>query len=180
MKTAIYLRLSLLIPILVWGVCLLVFILASTAPVNEFVSNSSTTPATAIFVFFGFYTFGIVVWFFPYLLLSLLLLALSFIAKVGITMKIFALSPIAMTILTITLLNLVALGTSGDSTVWSNRLVKDQDFISFNLLSLVLSLIWGYICVGIGFSLYKLLRHLRIIRDEANTQILLTPISQHG
>jgi uncharacterized membrane protein YciS (DUF1049 family) len=180
MKTAIYLRLSLLIPILVWGGCLLFFLIASTPPINEFVSNQSTTPMTSMFVFFGFYTFGIVFWFFPYLLLSLILLASSFSTKAGITMKIFALSPIAMTMLTITLLNLVALGTSGDSTILSNPLVQDQDFISFNMLSLVFSLIWGYICVGIGFGLYKLLRHLRIIRDEENTESQLRPISQHG
>jgi hypothetical protein len=77
-------------------------------------------------------------------------------------------------------LNLVALGTSGASTISSNPLVKDQDFISFNMLSLVLSLIWGYICVGIGFGLYKLLRHLRIMRDEKNPESQLSPISQHG
>jgi len=180
MKAAIYLRLSLLIPILVWGVCLLFFIIASTSPINEFVSSQSATPANTIFVFLGFYTFGIVIWFFPYLLLSLILLAVSFIAKVGITMKIFALSPIAMTILTITLLNLLVLGTSGDSMILSSPLVKDQDFISFNLLSLIFSLIWGYICVGIGLGLYKLLQHLRIIRNEENTELQLSPISQHG
>ena len=179
MKTAMYLRLALLIPILVWGVCLLFFIIASTAPINEFASSESTT-TTPMFVFFGFYTFGIVFWFFPYLLLSQLLLALSFITKAGTTLKIFALSPIAMTILTITLLNLVALGTSGDSAILSNPLVKDQDFISFNMLSLVLSLIWGYICVGIGFGLYKLLQYLRIMRDEVNTTTPLTSIGQHG
>jgi len=179
-KTATYLRLSLVIPILVWGVCLLFFIVASIPPINEFGSSQSTTPMTSMFVFFGFYTFGIVFWFFPYLLLSLILLALSFITKAGITMKVFALSPITMTILTITLLNLLALGTSGDSTILSNPLVKDQDFISFNMLSLLFSLIWGYICVGIGFGLYKLFQHLRIIRDEETTESQLRPISQHG
>jgi hypothetical protein len=133
-----------------------------------------------MFVFFGFYAFGIVFWFFPYLLLSLILLALSFITKAGITMKIFALSPIAMTILTITLLNLLALGTSDDSTILSSSLLKNQDFISFNMLSLIFSLVWGYICVGIGFGLYKLLQHLRIIRDEENAESQLRLISQHG
>jgi hypothetical protein len=32
---------------------------------------------------------------------------------------------------------------------------------------LAFSLIWGYVCVGIGFGIYKLLQHLQIIRDEA-------------
>jgi hypothetical protein len=179
MKLAIYLRLSLLIPLLVWGVCLLFFIIASIPPINEFAFSESTT-TNALFMFIGFYTFGIVIWFFPYLLLSLILLVLSFIAKAGITMKIFALSPIAMTILTIALLNLVALGTSGDSTMLSNPLVKDQDFVSFNLLSLGFSLLWGYICVGIGLGLYKLLRHLRIIRAAESPESRFRPISQHG
>jgi hypothetical protein len=65
MKTALYLRLSLLIPIFIWGVCLLFLIIARA---------------------------------FPYLLLSLILLSLRFVVQGWATIKIFALSPVVMTI----------------------------------------------------------------------------------
>ena len=170
MKTATYLRLSLLIPILVWGVCLLFLIVASASPMSEqLLSSKLTTITDLIFLFFAFYVFGIIIWVIPYFLLSLILLFLSFRVQARAAMKVFALSPLAMTILTIAVLDLMAIGFStGDGAILSNSFGRDQDFISFNILVLALSLVWGYICVGIGFGIYRLLQHSRIIRDEEN------------
>jgi hypothetical protein len=165
MKTATYLRLSLLIPILVWGVCLLFLIVASTSPMNELISSKLTTITDLIFPFFGFYVFGIIIWVFPYLLLSLILLFLSFRVQARAAMKAFALSPVAMTVLTIAVINLLATGASGEGSNLSNSLIRDQDFISLNILVLTFSLIWGYICVGMGFGIYKLLQRSRTISD---------------
>ena len=66
--------------------------------------------------FLAFYVFGIIFWFLPYALLSLILLVLSFISQARVTMKVFALSPLAMTLLTIAAVNLFALGADGDGT----------------------------------------------------------------
>ena len=170
MKTATYLRLSLLIPILVWGVCLLFLIVASASPMNELISSKLTTITDLIFPFFAFYVFGIIIWVFPYLLLSLILLFLSVRVQARAAMKAFALSPVAMTVLTIAVINLLATGASGEGSNLSNSLIRDQDFISLNILVLTFSLIWGYICVGMGFGIYKLLQRSRIISDEGNIE----------
>ena len=95
-------------------------------------------------------------------------------------MKGFALSPIAMTMLTVSLVNLLAIGTSGDGVILSNPAVKDQDFISFNILVFALSLIWGYICVGIGFGIYKLLKQIGLIKDRGCIEAELRSINQYG
>jgi hypothetical protein len=179
MKTATYLRLSLLIPILVWGVCLLFLIVASASTVNEPVFSKLTAITDLVFLFFSFYVFGMIIWFFPYLVLSVILLFLSVRVQARVAMKAFALSTIAMTILTIAVLDLMAMGTSGDGTILSNSLIRDQDFISFNILVLTLSLIWGYICVGIGFGIYKLLQRSRTIRDEWNIESASRLINQY-
>jgi hypothetical protein len=179
MKTGTYLRLSLLIPFLVWGVCLLFLIVASTFPANELVSSKLTTITDLVFLFFMFYVFGIILWFFPYLLLSLILLFLSVRVQARAALKAFALSPIAMTILTIAVLDLMATSASGDGAILSNSLAGDQDFISLNILALTFSLIWGYICVGIGFGIYKLLQRSRTIRDEGNIDSAARLVNQY-
>ena len=169
MKTATYLRFSLFIPILVWGVCLLFLIVASASPMNEqLLSSKLTTLTDLIFLFFAFYVFGIIIWFFPYLLLSVILLFLSFRVQARAAMKAFALSPITMTILAVAVLDLMAIGSSGDGTILSNSLVRDQDFMSLNISVLTFSLTWGYICVGIGLGIYRLLQRSRIIKHEGN------------
>lgn len=180
MKTATYLRMSLLIPFLVWGVCLLIVFLASASPMKELASRETTTLAGLVFLSLAFYALGIIIWVFPYLLLSLILLALSFLIQARVTMKVFALSPIAMTILTVSLVDLLALGSSEKGQILSNPLITDQDFISFNLFVLAFSLIWGYICVGLGFGSYKLLKQRNVIRDEVNTGAELRTIHQYG
>ena len=114
MKTNTYLRFSLLIPFLVWGVCLLFLMIASTAPLNELASGESGTIMDWIMQFLAFYVFGIVIWLFSYAVLALILLALSFISRARVTMKVFALSPLAMTLLTIAAVNLFTLGADGD------------------------------------------------------------------
>jgi hypothetical protein len=76
-KTATYLRFSLLLPFLVWGVCHLFLIAVTASPIDELMSGESTTIPGILYLFFAFYVLGIVLWFFPYLLLSLILLALS-------------------------------------------------------------------------------------------------------
>jgi hypothetical protein len=180
MKTTLYLRLSLLIPILVWGVCLLILIVASASPTNDLGPAHSMTIPNLIFLFFAFYVFGIIVWVFPYLLLSLILLALRFMAQGQATIKVFALSPIPMTILTMLSVNLLAMEASGDGMILSNPFVKDQNFIGFNILALLLSLIWGYICVGMGFGIYKLLKQRHLIKDEVHIESKLRSINPYG
>jgi len=177
-KTGTYLRFSLLLPFLIWGLCLLFMIAVTASPMDELISSESTTVAGILYIFFAFYALGIVFWFFPYLLVSLILLVLSFITRARTAIKAFAFSPILMTLLTITLLNLLTWHDAENGQILSNPLVKDQDFIYFNLMVLAFSLIWGYICVGIAFGIYKLLQHSQMIRDEV-ISIQASPIHQY-
>jgi len=141
---------------------------------DEVAYDSSTNIATILTIFFAFYIFGIIVWIFPYLLLALILFFLSFISRAKTTLKIFTFSPLAMTILTIATLNILALGTAGEGTMLSNPGIIDQDFISLNILGAAFTLIWGYICVGIGYGIYRLLQLRQIIRDQ---EIVVAPQS---
>jgi hypothetical protein len=176
---ATYLRLSLLLPFLVWGVCLLFVIAATASPIDELISGESTTLAGIIYLFFVFYVLGIILWIFPYLLLSLLLLTLSFITQARTAIKAFAISPAAMTILTMAVMNLLPWSDSGTGQALAGPVGMDRDFIYFNLLVFAFSLIWGYICVWMGFGIYKLLQHSRIIREDEVVEAELIPIKQY-
>lgn len=164
MKTTIYLRLSLLIPFVVWVIGLLVLMIMSKAPISEVAVSASTTIAGLLFVFLAFYVIGILIWIFPYMLLALILFLSSFINRAQVTMRVFVFSPIAMAILTLATLNLLALGPAGGSTFFSSA-TEIQDYTDFNLFVAIISLLWGYICVGIGFGVYKILQRLDTIKD---------------
>ncbi len=154
MKARTYVRLSLLIPLLVWGICLLFFIVAS-ASVTEPVSILSMSVFEWIGRFTAFYVFGIIGWILPYILLALLLLSLSFMWETRILIKVYAFSPIAMTLLTLAFVNLLVL-FPWDGTTSANLYAGFQDFTSINLFLAVVILAWSYICFGIGIGVYKL------------------------
>lgn len=175
MRTTTYLRWSLLIPFVVWGLCLLVFLLLGRLQG----SDNSIDPIErmsimdAVSLFLAFYIFGIIIWVIPYLLLGLILFFWSFIGKAQTMIKAFALSPFAMTLLTVAVLIILELGTySGGVPNSTGRF--DSTFGSASLLLAGAAFAWGYICVGIGYALYRLLKRREIIRDE---EILTAPQS---
>jgi hypothetical protein len=158
MKTTTYLRLSLLIPFLVWGVCVLLFAITNATPgTGGLVINS-------IIILFLFYVFGIIGWLLPYLLLSLLLLILSFKIRVQTLIKVFALSPIAMAVFIVLFVTLV-LGSGDTAAVSPDLATGAGEFFGAPVWFGIVTLVWGYLCVAIGFSIYKLLQRLQIIRD---------------
>jgi len=174
MKTTTYLRFSLLIPFVVWGFCLVVFFsLAGFLPLSY--GNGLSTPETLvenILLFVFYYVLGIFIWIFPYGLLALILFLWSFIGKPRTMLTIFALSPLAMTILTTAILIIMDLGEIGAEIPFSQPQRLDADFFSFNAQIAGISLAWGYICVGIGFAVYKMLQHLGYIKDETRAAVL--------
>jgi hypothetical protein len=99
MKTTTFLRLSLLIPFLVWGICVLFFIVLSVI--------------------------------------------------------------------------------SASSQDWdmfqANPLGGAENFFASPLWFVILTLLWGYICVGVGFGIYKILQRRGFIKDEAVTAPLPVP-----
>jgi hypothetical protein len=159
-KTATYLRVSLLIPFLVWGISLLLFVvMAGAMPERSGLAAFGEAANVADFgiLFLAFYVFGIVIWIIPYLLLGLILFFWSFIGQARTLIRGFALAPLAMVLLTISSMIVLDLGNQGQ---------VNQDFMSFNLLVLAVTLMWGYICVGIGYGIYRLIQRRGYIKDE--------------
>lgn len=161
MKTTTYLRFSLLIPFAVWGVCLLVIMATSAISMDQFVPEMPENISMGVAVFFSSYVIGIIFWIFPYILLASILFFSTFISQARTALKLFALSPLAMTLLTLATVIIISLSSSGTT---------DQGFSNFILFVVGLVMIWGYICVGIGYGIYRLLQRRGRIRDEEIVQ----------
>lgn len=168
MKTTTYLRLSLLIPFLVWGLFLLFFIIWSALdPNGPETSGTSVIPGLILWTIL-FYVFGILGWFLPYLLLSLILLVWSFRSRAEVLMKVLALSPVAMAILIVVFMSMLSIGSQDWNMFSSNSATNFENFFGSPVWFAILALVWGYICVGFGFGIYKLLKQRGIIKDETN------------
>lgn len=166
MKTNTYLRWSLLIPFLVWVLCLLFFLFANMTPMESLVFGQSNTIVELLVIFGAFYLFGIIIWILPYLLLSLILFFSSFIVAPRVMFRIYALSPFAMTLLSLALMNLLLHFNAEEGTFYSSSLFNLEEFMTSTLAIGGVSLLWGYVCVAIGYSIYRLLQRRGIIRDE--------------
>lgn len=170
MKTTTYLRLSLLIPFLVWGICVLFFILLSALKPAASEFMGSNVILGLLFWMVMFYVFGIIGWFLPYGLLSLILLIWSFRGPAKTLMRGFALSPLAMALLIVIFVSITSLG-SGNWDMFSYDTTENFEyFFGSNLWFVILTLTWGYLCVGLGYGLYRLLQRLGWIKVESDTE----------
>lgn len=176
MKTNTYLRWSLLIPILVWLLCLLFMIPASLIAFQDPTFGQSNSILDMLFAFAGVYLFGIILWIFPYLLLSLILFFSSFLGSPRVMIWLYALSPIAMTVLTLALMNIVLFAYVGVSAFPDMPVSSLQGYTESTLAVGGMALLWGYICVGIGYVIYKLLQFLEFIRDEQALEPVPQPL----
>lgn len=166
MKTTTFLRFSLLIPFLVWGICVLLFIFWSRLEGSDPTANESSVAGIMLWAML-FYVFGIIGWFVPYLLLALGLLVWSFRARAETLMKVFALSPLAMSVLIVIVLSVISAGSQDWGMFQANPLASAENFFASPLWFVFLTLLWGYICVGAGFGIYKILQRGGFIRDAA-------------
>jgi hypothetical protein len=175
MKTNTYLRWSLLIPFLVWILCLVFVIPASLITFQDPTFGQSNSISDVLFAFAGAYLFGIVLWVFPYLLLSLILFFSSFLGSPRLMIWLHALSPLAMTALTLALMNIFLFAYVGVSAFPDMPISSLQGYTESTLAVGGLSLLWGYICVCIGYGIYKLLQRRGFIRDEQALEPALQP-----
>ncbi len=176
MKTNTYLRWSLLIPILVWLLCLLFMIPASLITFQDPTLGQSNSILDLLFAFAGAYLFGIVLWIVPYLLLSLILFFSSLIGSPRVMITLCALSPLAMTALTLALMNIFLFGYVGVSAFPDMPISSLQGYTESTLAVGGLTLLWGYMCVCIGYGIYRLLQRRGIIREEQALEIALQPV----
>jgi hypothetical protein len=164
MKTKTYARLSLLLPFLLWGVCLFYSLATNSIAVKQPDSFLSTPIVDSITQFIVFYVFGIIFWLLPYLLLFTLLFGLTFKSQEKSLLRVFLLSPFAMAVLMIVEAAIFSLIWPDAADVPGSSFVSSMGlYIVFALMSLA----WGYICVGIGFGIYKLLQKGGVLRADA-------------
>jgi hypothetical protein len=177
MKTRTYARLALLIPLLIWVILLLVELLINAAIPADLRSNGSTTFFGVLEMFMMFYVIGILLWFLPYLVLSISMLLVSFKIRLETLQYLFILSPFAMAILAMLEATIVSLSAGGFALPSADLASNFKTSIEINLMMGILSLIWGYICVGLGFAGYKLLQRLGKINDEEKTNSVIMNIT---
>ncbi len=176
MKTKTYLRLSLLIPFLIWVFCLAIFIIWSKLFPNSSGMDGSEGILDIILLPLMFYVFGIIGWLLPYLLLASILFIWSFRSESEVLMKVFALSPLVMTILVLIVVNVLSIGDGGWSLSSPNPTVNASYILGSNALFGLLTLLWGYICVGIGYGIYRILQWQGFMKEEA--VITTAPLNQ--
>jgi hypothetical protein len=169
MKAKTYARLSLLLPIILWGICLLYSLAINSIAVQQPDSFLSIPIVDWIGQFIVFYLFGIIFWILPYILLSTILFVLTFKNQGKSLLYIFVLSPFAMAIL-------MMVEAAIFSLIWPDLSMDSLDTTfkgsaGFYIVFALFSLVWGYICVGIGFGVYKLLQYFNIINLERMPEV---------
>jgi hypothetical protein len=150
MKPKNFLRLTLLVPYILWGICLLIFYL--TSQITSAVWDIMLMPVRV-------YTFGIILWFIPYTLLALGLLIWSRNKSTKAIYRIYSISPFLLLIFMI-LESIVVSMNTGEMVDGMKSTLATSLFLGG------LSLVFGYICVGIAAGLYKLLRTKNFIKEE--------------
>ena len=170
MKTRTYARLALLIPLLIWVIFLLVELLINAVIPDDLRPDGPTSLFGIVEIVLLYYVIGILVWFIPYLILSIALLLISFKSRLEVLKYAFVLSPFAMTILVMTEVTILSLATAGDAVPSMDFASSFKEATGINLLVGILALVWGYICVGLGIGGYKLLQHFGMIKAEAEIQ----------
>jgi hypothetical protein len=174
MKTKTYARLALLIPLLIWVILIFVELVFNLVIPADLRSSEQMTVFGLLEMFIMFYVMGILFWFLPYLVLSIALLLISFTSRLKMLQYLFILSPFAMAILAMLEGTIITLSTrdlfKSSADILSNFIIST----SFSLMMGILALVYGYICVGIGFGGYKLLQRFGMIVDEekANPEII--------
>ena len=168
MNTKTYARLALLIPLVIWVILILVELVINLVVPAELRSSEQMKVFGILEIFMMFYVFGILFWFLPYLVLSIALLLSSFTSQLKMLQYLFILSPFAMAILAMMEGTIITLSTRELFMSSADLLSNFITGAGFSLMMGILALVYGYICVGLGFGGYKLLQQFGILVDKEN------------
>lgn len=161
MKPQTYLRLSLLLPYLLW---VTVFLLTQ---LEDRLGQPFLPGGATDFLDVGWlaavYLIGIFFWFVPYTILALGLWIWSLHRQANTIVRGTALSPFILAALILLEINILSIVTGGLDSYLSGS--GAADFLALNGLAVVFTLAAGYLCVGIGFGGYKILQALKIIPE---------------
>jgi len=153
MKPQTYFRIALLTPFILWVICLLLIL-----PIS--ILNLETPEAWNILPMPAlFYLFGILLWFIPYLILAIGLWVWSKDKKTSALRNAALLAPILFFCLMLLETTLVY-ATSQSLT----EFLQGLPALAATLGGL--SLVFGYLCVGIALGLYKFLRARNLISQH--------------
>jgi len=151
MKPRTFFGLALLTPYLIWIICvsILILLLQLEIPPNW---DILVMPIL-------FYSYGIILWFIPY---NLLALGMWFWGKGKTTKQLYRLA-LTAPVLLLTIMAGVALWISLpiDSVSEATR-----DILSQIALLGGFSLVFGYVCVGFAFGIYKILKAKNLIVED--------------
>jgi len=160
MKPHTLLRLSLVIPYLLWGISMIIVMIVSSSNSTAFDSNSFINVLLYIPML---YAFGIIIWGIPYTLLAVGLWLWSRGKLVRKTIKVFALSPIMLAML-------IAFEISALSINWHDIRAgfsqNSADFGTSVLAMAGIALVFGYLSIGVVAGIYKVLTMLNLIKAE--------------
>jgi hypothetical protein len=161
MKPQTFFRLALLLPYVLWGVCVLIVTLFGAFD-SEWMDRQAPIFLLVEWIV-SIYMIGILFWFLPYTLLALFLWIWSLRRPAGTILRMFAASPFILAILIIMEISILVLVPGGIPSISSSMGVAN--FWAFIGVTTLITLVAGYICVGLGLGLYRLLQRLEIIRE---------------
>ena len=152
MRAQTYFRLALFTPFILWVIGLLITILFSAAEMS--------TPWDVIFTPIAYYTIGIILWLIPYLILAVGLWIWSKNRTISNLRNAGLMSPFLFFLLLFAEAYWAYLST-GSLTETTQRLPELAATVG------ALSLVFGYLCVGIAFGVFKFLQARNFIAQEA-------------
>lgn len=150
------LRSLLLIPYFAWAIALLFALLGSATTRNSDASNALVDLFAGVT---SFYTIGILLWGIPYTILTVGLFLWSLNRPASTIFTAFIFSPFLLSILMVMEIALVSF--------WPPQTLSMEslmDFLSYVLVAVIPTLLFGYGFVGLGVIIYKTMQRLGWIR----------------
>ena len=156
------LRSLLLAPYLAWGISLLFAYFVSEPAGGLYTSNAFFDALTGVM---SFYAIGIVLWGIPYTILALGLLLWSIRKPVPTIFKVFAFSPLLLSVLMVIEIVLISIWP-----VQAPTSENPMDLLNSILVVTIPALTYGYGFVGAGSVLYKVARRINFISIEGEAK----------
>lgn len=157
MKPHTYFRLALLTPFFLWVIALLAGLLLSEIETEQEFLNLLLIPIL-------FFAIGIILWFIPYMVVFIGLWLWSGNKSIPALRNVALTSPILFYALL--LFEIVLVYTITDSLT-----EFIQSLVEISALLGVVSLFFGYLCVGIAFVVFKILKIKKVIVPEVEEAV---------
>lgn len=151
MKPQTYFRFAFFIPLILWVISLVISLIISGKDLAP-LENALLIPIAA-------YAIGIIFWFFPYVILVIGMWIWNKNRNVSTLQNAGLAAPFIFYLLMMAEVSVVYFGTDGVGNL-------QKDFLGISAMFAVLSLVFGYFCVGIALGIYKILQARNFILQE--------------